>query len=78
MIVAHLLILPDRDDAERLADELVEAGLSDVRVHREALAGEDDAEDVEWAIHVVAPPSWRERLEALAEAHDGWYDAHPG
>ena len=48
----HLIVLPDRDDAERLADELREEGFTEVRVVREALAGEDDSEDHEWAIYV--------------------------
>lgn len=73
----HLLVLPERDDALSLAAELTELGLADVRVHREALAGEDDAEDVEWAVYAVSPPGWRERLSDLAEAHEGWYDPHP-
>ena len=48
----HLIVLPDRDDAERLADELRQEGFTEVRVVREALAGEDDSEDHEWAIYV--------------------------
>ena len=78
----HLLVLPDRDDAEELAEELAGAGFLDVRVVREALAGEDDAEDHEWAVHVVVEdardtPDLRERLRALAEGRDGWYDPTP-
>lgn len=82
----HLVVFPDRDDAERIADDLLDEGFLEVRVVREALAGEDDGEDHEWAIHVVAGPESedgapgggaRERLVALAEEFDGWYDPDP-
>lgn len=83
----HLMVFPDRDDAERVADDLIDAGFLEVRVVREALAGEDDGEDHEWAVHVVAPPESqdaapggggvRERFVALAEEFDGWYDPDP-
>ncbi len=76
----HLVVLPERDDAEEVAEQLAAEGLTHVRVVREALAGEDDAEDHEWAVHVRTPddPAWVERLTALAQAHDGWYDPDPG
>lgn len=75
----HLVVLPDRDAAEEVAEQLAAEGLRHVRVVREALAGEDDAEDHEWAVHVRTPddPSWARRLRAVARAHDGWYD-EPG
>jgi hypothetical protein len=81
-------VLPEREAAEALADELEAEGLPEVRVVREALAGEDDSEDHEWAVHVreemVADESGpvegglRDRFEALAREHGGWYDPHPG
>ena len=84
----HLLVFPERDVAEQVADSLSDEGFTDVRVVREALAGEDDSEDHEWAVHVhegmVADESGpvegglRERFEALAQEHGGWYDPHPG
>lgn len=84
----HLIVLPDRDDAERIAEELRDEGFTEVRVVREALAGEDDSEAHEWAIYVreemVADDSGpvgqglKERFAALAEEHDGWYDAPDG
>ena len=40
----HLIVLPARATAEDLADELEAEGLTNVRVVREALAGEDDSE----------------------------------
>ncbi|MBR7744630.1 ribonuclease E inhibitor RraB [Phycicoccus sp. BSK3Z-2] len=78
----HLLVFPDRDVAEQVADELRDEGFTEVRVVREALSGEDDAEDHEWAVHVVVEgdrdiPDLRERLSALAQERDGWYDPTP-
>ncbi|WP_330474858.1 hypothetical protein [Terrabacter sp. C0L_2] len=75
----HLIVLPERDVAESLADDLEAEGLSDVRVVREALAGEDDSEAHEWAVYVRTPsdPAYAVRFEALAAAHDGWYDPDP-
>jgi hypothetical protein len=77
----HLLVLRERDVAEELADELALEGFAEVRVIREALAGEDDAEDHDWAVYVrdddADPAPTRSRLQALAEAHEGWYDPDP-
>ena len=83
----HLMVFPDRDDAERIADELRDEGFTEVRVVREALAGEDDGDDHEWAVHVheemVADESGpvehglRDRFAALAAEFDGWYDPEP-
>jgi hypothetical protein len=75
----HLLVLPDRDVAEEVADALADEGLAEVRVVREALAGEDDSEDHEWAVFVRTPadPAYVRRLTALAHDLDGWYDADP-
>ena len=75
----HLLVLPERQAAESLADELEAEGLPEVRVVREALAGEDDSEDHEWAVYVRTPPepAYAVRLAALAVAHGGWYDPDP-
>jgi hypothetical protein len=75
----HLLVFPDRDAAELVAAQLRAAGLSDVRVVREALAGEDDSEAHEWGVYVRTPdePGYAVEFLALAERHDGWYDPHP-
>ena len=72
---------------DKLYEDLRDEGFTEVRVVREALAGEDDSEDHEWAVHVreemVADESGaveqglRERFAALAEEHDGWYDPEP-
>lgn len=75
----HLIVLPERESAESLADDLEAEGLPDVRVVREALAGEDDPEAHEWAVYVRTPsdPAYAVRFEALAAAQDGWYDPDP-
>lgn len=80
----HLLIFPDRDIADEIAAELTDEGFSEVRVLRIAHAGEDDAEDHEWGVHVLEETvsddsgpvagGLRDRFQALAEKHDGWYD----
>lgn len=84
----HLIILPDRETADQIAEELREEGFSQVRVVREAARTEEDDEDHEWAVHVVdtrlpdapgggAYEGLRERFTELAREHDGWYD-EPG
>lgn len=87
----HLVILPEREVAEGLAEELREEGFDQVRVVREAARnqehGEDDRE-VEWAVYVLdtrlpdtagsgAYEGLRERFVEFARQHDGWYD-EPG
>lgn len=83
----HLMVFPDRDDADRIADDLRDEGFTEVRVVREALAGEDDGESHEWAVHVredmvvdesgAVEGGLRDRFQALAEDNDGWYDPEP-
>ena len=83
----HLLVFGDRETAEEVAEELDGEGFTEVRVVREALSGEDDAEDHEWAVYVredmVADESGpvegglRDRFTALAEERGGWYDPEP-
>jgi HAD superfamily hydrolase (TIGR01509 family) len=73
-----LLILPDRDEAEELAASLLEAGWGPCAVHRDMLAGEDDAEDVDWVVELTTAPdglpasAHRAALDDLAEQHDGF------
>ncbi|GLY52912.1 HAD-IA family hydrolase [Lentzea sp. NBRC 102530] len=73
-----LLILPDRDEAEELAAELLEDGWGPCLVHRDMLAGEDDAEDVDWVVELTTAPdgspasAHRPELDALAEQHEGF------
>ncbi|MFD9304508.1 hypothetical protein ACFWCB_17940 [Streptomyces sp. NPDC060048] len=79
MNVRHVLVLPDRDAAEEVAREVVDRfGLpEEPQLVRDALAGEDDAEDAQWLVVVEDP---RERLDAtvlddLAAEYDGWIEA---
>ncbi|MEV6243510.1 HAD-IA family hydrolase [Lentzea sp. NPDC051838] len=77
-----LLILPDRDEAEELAAELLESGWGPCHVHRDMLAGEDDAEDVDWVIELTTAPdglpasAHRPELDDLADRHDGFTGEH--
>lgn len=79
MNLRHVLVLPDRDTAEEVAREVVDRfGLpEEPQLVRDALAGEDDAEDAQWLVVVEDP---RERLDAtaldeLAAEYDGWLEA---
>ncbi|TDT41063.1 hypothetical protein EV562_102456 [Streptomyces sp. BK208] len=74
--VRHVLVLPDRDAAEEVAQALGERFGTDEepRIVRDALAGEDDAEDAQW---LVVLHDERERLEpveldAFAGEWEGW------
>jgi hypothetical protein len=73
-----ILVLPDRDAAAEVATELAER--YDLREEpelvRDALAGEDDAEDAQWlvALPAQAGPYDPAALAALAEAHEGWLE----
>ncbi|MFI8302797.1 hypothetical protein ACIF80_04975 [Streptomyces sp. NPDC085927] len=74
--VRHVLVLPDRDAAEAVAEELGERfGIDEEpQLVRDALAGEDDAEDAQW---LVVLRDERERLDAgaldeFAAEWDGW------
>lgn len=73
-----LLVLPEREDAERLAESLAEQGWAPAAVHKELLAGEDDAEAADWVVELLTAPdgrpagSRRDWLDALAEEHDGF------
>ncbi|MGW5661220.1 hypothetical protein ACWEWG_14125 [Streptomyces sp. NPDC003758] len=74
--VRHVLVLPDRDAAEEAAQALVERfGLEEEpRIVRDALAGEDDAEDAQWLVvlrdeqQLLDP----EELDTFAGEWDGW------
>ena len=83
----HLLVFPSKDTAEHVAADLADEGFSEIRVIREALAGEDDSEDHEWGVYVredmvadeggAVEGGLRERFEALVKEHGGWYDPEP-
>ncbi|PGH50438.1 hypothetical protein [Streptomyces sp. Ru87] len=76
--VRHLLVLPDREAAEEAAAETpARFGLGDEpEVVREALAGEDDAEDAQWLV-VIEDPERRldpAELDAFAARYEGWVE----
>ncbi|MFE6098723.1 hypothetical protein ACFVQ4_02020 [Streptomyces laurentii] len=77
--VRHVLVLPDRDAAEEVAGELSDRfGVAEEpQLVRDALAGEDDAEDAQWLV-VVENPDGRldpKELDALAGEYEGWLEA---
>ncbi|TQN31973.1 hypothetical protein FHX37_1898 [Haloactinospora alba] len=51
-----LVTLAEREDADELAEELLEQGYEPCSVHRSMLAGEDDAADADWVIEVRTGP----------------------
>lgn len=78
--VRHVLVLPDRDAAEEVAETMGDRFPvpEEPQLVRDALAGEDDAEDAQWLV-VVEDPEGRLDAAALDEfvAHwDGWREAH--
>ncbi|GAA1099035.1 MULTISPECIES: hypothetical protein [Kitasatospora] len=75
----QLLVLPDRDAADEAREDLVARcpDLDDPELVRDALAGEDDAEDAQWLLVFEAPedgwtPALLAELDAVADAQDGW------
>ncbi|MFC6985298.1 hypothetical protein [Streptomyces cirratus] len=79
MNVRHVLVLPDRDAAEEVATEIVDRfGLpEEPQLVRDALAGEDDAEDAQWLVVIEDP---RDKLDSaelddLASVYEGWLEA---
>ncbi|MER8186360.1 hypothetical protein [Kitasatospora sp. NPDC094015] len=83
MTVSHrrqLLVLPDRDCAEEAAEQLSGElpGLARPELVRDALAGEDDAEDAQWLVVLEAPEAdgWTAEhlvlLDGIAAGLDGW------
>lgn len=74
--VRHVLVLPDREAAEDAAEALAERFGTDEepRLLRDALAGEDDAEDAQWLL-VLRDEDERldpAELDAFAREWDGW------
>lgn len=74
--VRHVLVLPDRDAAEEVVEALSERfGVDEEpQVVRDALAGEDDAEDAQWLV-VLRDAARRldaGELNEFAGEWDGW------
>ncbi|UFQ15597.1 MULTISPECIES: hypothetical protein [Streptomyces] len=76
--VRHVLVLPDRDAAEEVAAEVPDRfGVAEEpQLVRDALAGEDDAEDAQWLVVVEDPESRLDRtaLDDLAASYEGWLE----
>lgn len=76
--VRHVLVLPDRDAAEEVAGLLAArfALAEEPRLVRDALAGEDDAEDAQWLVVVEDPGDGLDTaaLDAVAAEFDGWLE----
>lgn len=74
--VRHVLVLPDRDAAEEVVEALGERfGVAEEpQVVRDALAGEDDAEDAQWLV-VLRDEAGRldpGELNEFVGEWDGW------
>lgn len=76
--VHHVLVLPDRDSAEEIAEELSEtlALPGEPQLVRDALAGEDDAEDAQWLVVIEDHDGVCDlaALDQLAVSHEGWLE----
>ncbi len=74
--VRHVLVLPDRDAAEEAAEALGERfGVhEEPRLVRDALAGEDDAEDAQWLVLLRDEARRLDpgELNEFVAAWDGW------
>ncbi|MFD3514514.1 hypothetical protein [Streptomyces sp. NPDC058657] len=74
-----MLVLPDRDAAEEVAREVADRfGVDEEpQLVRDALAGEDDAEDAQWLVVVEDPRSRLDpaALDGLAAEYEGWLEA---
>ncbi|MFD0309572.1 MULTISPECIES: hypothetical protein [Streptomyces] len=74
--VRHVLVLPDRDAAQEAAEALGEQFALDEepQLVRDALAGEDDAEDAQWLL-VLRDENGRldaRELDEFVREWDGW------
>lgn len=72
----HVLVLPDRDAAEEVIEAIGDHfGVADEpQLVRDALAGEDDAEDAQWLVVVEDPQSRLSavELDEFVADWDGW------
>ncbi|SDO10850.1 hypothetical protein SAMN05216259_107293 [Actinacidiphila guanduensis] len=76
--VRHVLVLPDRDSAEEVAELLAERYdlPEEPRLRRDALSGEDDAEDAQWLVLVTDEDGELDpgALDDLAADYGGWLE----
>ncbi|WP_128376731.1 hypothetical protein [Streptomyces cavernae] len=74
----HILVLPDRDAAEEVSEQLSDRFqvAEEPQLVRDALAGEDDAEDAQWLV-IVEDPGRRldpSALDEFAAEYEGWLE----
>lgn len=76
----HVLVLPDREAAEVVADLLAERFdlPDDPTIRREALAGEDDAEDAQYLVLVEDEDAELDpsALDGIAGEYGGWLEEY--
>lgn len=74
--VRHVLVLPDRDAAEEAAEAIGERFRlnEEPQLVRDALAGEDDAEDAQWLLLLRDEEERLDprELEEFVGRWDGW------
>lgn len=72
-------MLPDRAAAEEVAGELADrfGVLEEPQLVRDALAGEDDAEDAQWLVVIEDTRARLDptALDAFAAEYEGWLEA---
>ncbi|MFJ6629829.1 hypothetical protein ACIQMR_00275 [Streptomyces sp. NPDC091376] len=72
----HVLVLPDRDAAEEVIEAIGDhfGVAEEPQLVRDALAGEDDAEDAQWLVVVEDPQSRLSavELDEFVADWDGW------
>ncbi|MEU6703039.1 hypothetical protein [Streptomyces wuyuanensis] len=77
--VRHVLVLPDRDAAEEVIEAIGDhfAVNDEPQLVRDALAGEDDAEDAQWLVVVEDPESRLSsvELDEFVADWDGWRES---
>ncbi|MFJ6945067.1 hypothetical protein ACISU4_10505 [Streptomyces wuyuanensis] len=77
--VRHVLVLPDRDAAEEVIEAIGDhfAVNDEPQLVRDALAGEDDAEDAQWLVVVEDPESRLSsvELDEFVSDWDGWRES---
>ncbi|MFC5804373.1 hypothetical protein [Streptomyces formicae] len=74
--VRHVLVLPDREAAEEVAETVGDrfGVVGEPQLVRDALAGEDDAEDAQWLVVLEDPESRLDaaELDEFVADWDGW------
>jgi hypothetical protein len=77
-----LVVVPDHEDAVRLREVLSAHGV-EAELHRELLAGDDDAEDAQWVLVIAQARLARggvdsDVLHRMAHGAGGWVEQGTG